>query len=151
LLTLAAVSDLVREIVVDASPETIFEFFTVPEKHVQWEGTEAELDPRPGGVYRVLIAGAVQAAGEYVEVVPYEKVVFTFGWDVEGNPVGPGSTTVEITLHPDGDKTLVRLAHRGLPDDDAVAQHGHGWEHYLGRLAVAAAGGDAGPDTGPGS
>jgi uncharacterized protein YndB with AHSA1/START domain len=150
LLTLAAVSDLVREIVVDASPETIFEFFTVPEKHVQWEGTEAELDPRPGGVYRVLIAGAVQAAGEYVEVVPYEKVVFTFGWDVEGNPVGPGSTTVEITLHPDGDKTLVRLAHRGLPDDDAVAQHGHGWEHYLGRLAVAAAGGDAGPDTGPG-
>jgi uncharacterized protein YndB with AHSA1/START domain len=101
-------------------------------------------------VYRVLIAGAVQAAGEYVEVVPYEKVVFTFGWDVEGNPVGPGSTTVEITLHPDGDKTLVRLAHRGLPDDDAVAQHGHGWEHYLGRLAVAAAGGDAGPDTGPG-
>jgi uncharacterized protein YndB with AHSA1/START domain len=151
LLTLAAVSDLVREIVVDASPETIFEFFTVPEKHVQWEGTEAELDPRPGGVYRVLIAGAVQAAGEYVEVVPYEKVVFTFGWDVEGNPVGPGSTTVEITLHPDGDKTLVRLAHRGLPDDDAVAQHGHGWEHYLGRLAVAAAGGDAGPDTGPGA
>ena len=143
-------AELVREIVVDARPETIFEFFTVPEKHVQWEGTEAELDPRPGGVYRVLVAGAHQLAGEYVEVSPPDRIVFTVGWDVEGNPIRPGSTTVEITLHPDGDKTLVRLAHRGLPDEDAVEQHSHGWEHYLGRLAVAAAGGDAGPDSGPG-
>jgi uncharacterized protein YndB with AHSA1/START domain len=143
-------AELVREIVVDARPETIFEFFTVPEKHVQWEGTEAELDPRPGGVYRVLVAGAYQLAGEYVEVSPPDRIVFTVGWDVEGNPIRPGSTTVEITLHPDGDKTLVRLAHRGLPDEDAAEQHGHGWEHYLGRLAVAAAGGDAGPDSGPG-
>ena len=142
--------DLVKEILIDASPETIFEFLTVPEKHVQWEGTKAELDPRPGGVYRVLIAGSFQAAGEYVEVVPNEKVSYTFGWDQEGNPIGPGSTVVEITLHPEGDKTLVRLRHTGLPDADAVEQHGHGWEHYLGRLAVAAAGGDAGPDTPPG-
>jgi uncharacterized protein YndB with AHSA1/START domain len=101
-------------------------------------------------VYRVLVAGAHQLAGEYVEVSPPDRIVFTVGWDVEGNPIRPGSTTVEITLHPDGDKTLVRLAHRGLPDEDAAEQHGHGWEHYLGRLAVAAAGGDAGPDSGPG-
>jgi uncharacterized protein YndB with AHSA1/START domain len=144
-------AEVVREIVVDARPETIFEFFTVPEKHVQWEGTHAELDPRPGGVYRVLVAGAHHASGEYVEVSPPEKVVFTFGWEAEGNPIGPGSTTVEITLHPDGDKTLVRLAHRGLPDESAAEQHGHGWDHYLGRLAVAAAGGDLGPDAGPGA
>src|SRR5438093_10811408 len=102
-------AELVQEIVIDASPETIFGFFTDAEKHGKWEGTEAELDPRPGGVYRVLIAGNYQAAGEYVEVVPNEKVVFTFGWEVEGNPVGPGSTTVEITLRPEGSKTLVRL------------------------------------------
>src|SRR5205807_1350155 len=42
-----AMMDLVKEILIDASPETIFEFLTVPEKHVQWEGTKAELDPRP--------------------------------------------------------------------------------------------------------
>ena len=74
-----------------------------------------------------------------------EKVVFTFGWEQEGNPIPPGSTTVEITLHPEGDKTRVRLVHRGLPDD-AVSDHGEGWDHYLGRLAIAATGGDAGPD-----
>jgi hypothetical protein len=49
-------------------------------------------------------------------------------------------------LIPDGENTVVRLRHRGLPDD-AIQDHEQGWDHYLGRLAVAAAGGDAGPDT----
>ena len=74
-----------------------------------------------------------------------EKVVFTFGWDEKDHPIPPGSTTIEITLHPEGDKTRVRLVHRGLPAD-AVDDHGEGWAHYLERLALAATGGDPGPD-----
>ena len=48
-------------------------------------------------------------------------------------------------VHPEGDKTRVRLVHRGLPAD-AVEDHGRGWAHYLERLSIAAAGGDTGPD-----
>jgi hypothetical protein len=62
--------------------------------------------------------------------------------------IPPGSTTVEITLHPEGDKTRLRLVHRDLPED-AIGDHTEGWDHYLGRLAVAASGGDAGPDIAP--
>ena len=142
-------AELTREMVIDASPATIFEYLTVPEKHVEWEGTKAEIDPRPGGVYRVLVAGSYQAAGEFVEVVANEKVVFTFGWDQPGNPIGPGSTRVEITLHPEGNKTRLRLVQSGLPEE-AVKDHSSGWDHYIGRLAVVAAGGDPGPDQGPG-
>jgi uncharacterized protein YndB with AHSA1/START domain len=138
-------AELVREIMIDASPETIWPYLIDPEKHVEWNGTIAELDPRPGGVHRVLMGGQHQAAGEYVEVVPNEKVVFTFGWEQAGNPITPGSTTVEISLQPEGDKTRVRLVHRGLPED-AISEHTTGWDHYLGRLAVAATGGDPGPD-----
>jgi uncharacterized protein YndB with AHSA1/START domain len=76
--------------------------------------------------------------------------VFTFGWEQEGNPITPGSTTVEISLHPEGDKTRVRLVHSGLPDD-AVSDHGDGWQHYLERLAIRAAGGAVPADTGPGA
>ena len=74
-------ADLVREIMVDASPATIFEYLTSADKIVEWHGSEAELDPRPGGVYRVRVADEHPSAGEYVEIVPNEKVVFTFGWD----------------------------------------------------------------------
>jgi uncharacterized protein YndB with AHSA1/START domain len=142
-------AQLEREIMIDATPETIFPLLTTTEGMLRWEGTEAELDARPGGIYRVLVAGSFLGVGEFVEVVPNEKVVFTFGWDQPDNPITPGSTEVEITLHPEGAKTLLRLVHRGLPDEDAVAQHIHGWDHYLGRLAVVGAGGDAGPDLGP--
>jgi len=141
-------AELVREIMIDATPETIWPFLTEPGKHVEWDGTVAEIDPRPGGVYRVLVAGQFQSAGTYVEVVPMTKVMFTFGWEQEGHPIPPGSTTVEITLHPEGDKTRVRLVHSGLPDD-AVEAHGGGWAHYLERLAVRVGGGDPGPDRGP--
>ena len=142
-------AELVREIMIDATPETIWPFLTDPEKHIEWDGTVAELDPRPGGVYRVLVADQFQSAGEYVEVDPMKKVVFTFGWEQAGHLIPPGSTTVEITLQPEGDKTRVRLVHRGLPDD-AAEDHGKGWAHYMQRLAVRAAGGDPGPDHGPG-
>ena len=138
-------AELIREIVIDATPETIWPFLTEAGKHVEWNGTVAEIDPRPGGIHRVLIGGQHQSAGEFVEVVPKEKVVFTFGWEEKDHPIPPGSTTIEITLHPEGDKTRVRLVHRGLPAD-AVDDHGEGWAHYLERLALAATGADPGPD-----
>ena len=138
-------AELVREIMIDASPETIWPFLVDSNKHVEWMGTIAELDPRPGGAYRVVVGGEHPSAGEYIEVVPMSKVVFTFGWDEENHPIPPGSTTIEISLHPEGGKTRVRLVHRGLPED-AVSDHTRGWDHYLGRLAVATTGGNAGPD-----
>ena len=142
-------AELVREIVIDASPETIWPYLTDPARHVEWQGTVADIDPRPGGVYRVLVGGQHQSAGEYLEVVPMQKLVFTFGWDLEGHPIPSGSTTIEISLHPEGEKTVVRLVHRGLPDD-AISDHGDGWAHYLGRLAIATTGGNAGADVPPG-
>ena len=41
-------AELVREMVVDASPATIFEFLTVPEKHVEWMGSTSGARPAAG-------------------------------------------------------------------------------------------------------
>jgi len=136
---------LEREVRIDAPPDVIFKFFVEPEHMVRWMGVDADLDARPGGAFRVNVTGQDVARGEYVEVSPNERVVFTWGWEAEGNPVRPGSSTVEVTLEPDGSATLVRLRHLGLPGGPED-QHGEGWDHYLGRLAVAAAAGDAGAD-----
>jgi uncharacterized protein YndB with AHSA1/START domain len=134
-------AELTREVMVDASPSTIFPFLTDPAQHLRWMGTEAALDPRAGGQYRVLVRGAHPGVGEFLEVVPDRRVVLTFGWDEPDHPIPAGSTEVEISLIPDGEKTRVRLVHRGLPDD-AVGDHTQGWDHYLDRLATVATGGD---------
>ena len=138
-------SAIEQEVRVAARPEIVFSFFVDPARMLQWKGISAELDSRPGGIYRVDVTGEDVARGEYTEVVPYSRVVFTWGWESEGSPVPPGSSTVEVTLTPDGDGTLVRLRHSGLPEN-ASADHAEGWAHYLARLATVAGGGDPGPD-----
>ncbi len=134
-----------KEVRIAARPETIFPYFTDPDKMVQWKGFSATLDPRPGGMYRVEISDQNIARGEYVEIVPYSKVVFSWGWEGDGAPVPPGSSTVEVTLTADGDDTVVRLRRYGLPVE-ARELHGEGWDHYMSRLAMAATGIDPGPD-----
>ena len=136
-----------REVRIEAGPERVFSYFTDPEKMVRWMGVGATLDPRPGGVFVVDTIGDYFFEGEYVAIEPHSRVVFTWGYGNfpdEENPLPPGSSTVEIELVPDGEATIVRLTHRVPAQLDAF--HTIGWEHYLGRLATAAAGGDPGPD-----
>jgi uncharacterized protein YndB with AHSA1/START domain len=99
------------------------------------------------GCTRVDINGRDVARGEYVELDPPRRVVFTWGWESEGegHAVPPGSSRVEVSLEPDGEGTLVRLRHVDLPEE-ALEIHGQGWDLYLGRLAKVAAGEDPGPD-----
>ncbi len=134
-----------REIRIAARPETIFDFFIDPAKMTQWKGLSASLDPRPGGVYRVDINGRDVARGEYLEVDPPRRVVFTWGWEGEGASLPPGASTVEVTLISEGEETIVRLRHHGL-DAKARESHAEGWDHYLGRLSMAAEGRPPGPD-----
>ncbi|HEV8650598.1 MAG TPA: SRPBCC domain-containing protein [Actinomycetes bacterium] len=103
--------------------------------------------PRPGGIYRVHIRAGVTASGQFVEVEPYRRVVFTWGFEIPDHPIPPGSTLVQTDLIPDGDDTLVRLTQDHVPPPGVVPVR-RGWDDYLDRLQVAAAGGDPGPDPG---
>lgn len=136
---------VVREVRIAARPDIVFAYFTDPDRLVRWQGVSANLDPKPGGVFQVRINSKHIARGEYVAVEPYRRVVFSWGWEGE-ELVPPGSSTVEVTLRPDGDGTVLRLCHSGLPSAESVASHAHGWEHYTTRLATVAGGGDPGID-----
>jgi uncharacterized protein YndB with AHSA1/START domain len=134
-----------REIRIDARPETVFEFFTDPALMLRWHGLEADLEARPGGIYRVVVNSRSTILGEYVEVEPPTRVVFTWGFEGADGLLPAGASTVEVTLTPDGGGTLLRLVHRDLPEH-ARELHGQGWDHFLERLRLAAAGDDPGPD-----
>jgi uncharacterized protein YndB with AHSA1/START domain len=137
-------SVVAHEVRIDAAPETVFPYFTDPARMVEWMGDEATLDPRPGGICRIVLAGGT-AIGSFVEVEPPRRVVFTWGWEERYFDIAPGDTRVEVTLTPDGDGTHVRLTHTKLPRS-GVEFHKIGWTHYLERLGQRAAGRDPGPD-----
>ena len=135
-----------REVQIAAPPSTVFAFLTDPEKILRWMGTEATVEPHSGGLYLVNVSGIDVARGRFTEVIPVHRLAYSFGWEGrERTP--PGSGLIEIDLIDEGEGTLLRMTHSGLPDVEACLNHEQGWAHYLGRLAVAAAGGDPGPDT----
>ena len=134
-----------REVQIAAPPSTVFAFLTDPDKILRWLGTDATMEPHPGGLYLVNVGGKHTARGQFTEVVPVHRLAYSFGWDGR-EKVPPGSSLIEIDLIDQGDGTLLRMTHSGLPDAEECAGHEEGWTHYLARLAIAAAGGDPGPD-----
>ena len=134
-----------RELFIDAPPERVYELLTDAELLIEWMAPEAELDARVGGQIRWTHLEGDSVIGNFVELVPARRVVFTFGWDRPDVAVPPGSTTVEIDLRPARGGTQLRLVHRGLSGPMADA-HAGGWTNYLARLAALAEGRDPGPD-----
>jgi uncharacterized protein YndB with AHSA1/START domain len=115
-----------------ASPAEVFPYFVDPALMVQWIGEWAELHPEPGGLF-ALNFSKTPVRGEYVEVDPPHRVVFT--WGVAGkDSLPPGSTTVEIVLTADGPDTVVELFHHDLPPAE-YDSHLEGWTTMLDRLA----------------
>lgn len=130
---------------VAAQPETVFPYFTDPARYVQWMGSQATLEAVPGGAYRVGMRDGVEVAGEFLEVEPPRRLVFTWGWTHE-HAVAPGTTRVVVTLEEEDGGTRVVLRHYDLPSDEQREHHRGGWEMYLGRLRTHVSGGDPGPD-----
>ena len=107
--TTAETTRVEREVAIAASPETVWEFLVDPEKAVRWMGIEATLDPQPGGRYRVVILPGQVASGEFVELDPPRRAVWTWGWEPGSKgTVSIGASTVAIDLEPTDAGTLVR-------------------------------------------
>ena len=135
-----------RTISIAAPPSEVYALLTQAELLVEWMAPIASLDARPGGEVSWTHHNGDTVRGEFVELVPDRRVVFTYGWERAEVQIPPGSTTVEIdlTAHADG-STHLRLVHRGLEDAAADAHQG-GWAHYLDRLRRTAEGEHVGPD-----
>ena len=104
----------------------MFALLTDPEKILRWMGTEAQVEPRPGGLYLSNVTGARFARGSFREVVPVHRLAYSFGWD-GSEEVPPGSSLIEIDLVEQPDGTLLRLTHSGLPNAEQCAGHAEGW------------------------
>ena len=102
------------------------------------EGVEplrAEIDAHVGGRYRLVMRSPDgeehDVSGVYREVVPNEKLVFSWAW--KSTPERQSQVT--ILIKPDGDGTLLTLIHEQFFDEDARDRHQHGWTGSLEKLA----------------
>src|SRR5438132_546164 len=87
-----------REIAIAASRETVWEFLVDPDKAILWTGERATFDLRAGGAWTVDVIPGLMASGEFVELDPQQRLVYTWGWEASGaeeNRVLPGSSTIE--------------------------------------------------------
>ncbi|MGM7703227.1 SRPBCC family protein [Pseudalkalibacillus sp. Hm43] len=135
---------LQKEIFIECKPETLFPFFVDPEKLIRWMGRQVLLEPKIGGKYRIDINGENIAIGEYIDIIPNEKVVMTWGW--EGSEImPPGSSTVEFLLIPEDSGTRLVLNHYDIPSEKVTSNH-KGWTHYLERMKQLGEGNEIGQD-----
>jgi uncharacterized protein YndB with AHSA1/START domain len=143
------------------TPDEVFPYFTDPALYVRWMGSEATLQPVPGGVYRIQMSDGMANAGEFLEVEAPGRVAFSWGFaDQEaathtlhkpgeaanGEAMPPGSTLVTVTLDAEDGGTRLTLRHEKLPSPGLREGHEIAWNTYLPRLAIRLAGGDPGPD-----
>jgi uncharacterized protein YndB with AHSA1/START domain len=129
---------LVRRI--KASPARIWAAITDPAQMAQWWGPDAgptlsaRADLRPGGrysvVFRMLNGQEGNPTGSYREIVPEQKLVFT--WELAGEP----DSVVTFLLSPIDGGTELTLTHEQLQTEPLRVSHLGGWTGFLGKLAV---------------
>jgi uncharacterized protein YndB with AHSA1/START domain len=125
---------LERTVLIRAPRETVFRYFTDSERFAAWWGAGSTIDARPGGPLRIRYPNGVLASGEVVEVVPPERIVFTYGYEDPAKPLRPGGSRVVVTLQERKEGTLLHLRHE-LPDASVRDQHVQGWRYQLAVFA----------------
>lgn len=124
------------ERLIPASAAELYDAWTDPARLRDWfapnEGvpTEATIDLRIGGAYRLELGGAT-VTGSYTEIVPGERLAFTWSWAHE--PELP-DMLVTVDFEPKGEGTLLRVVHERFATVEDRDNHGWSWTQNLGRL-----------------
>lgn len=118
-----------RTVVIRATPETVFQFFTDSARWANWWGAGSTIDAQPGGKVYIRHPNGVESLGEVLEVRHPERIVFTYGF-VSGKPMPPGSSRVTIELAPDEAGTRLQLLHE-FAEVAPRDEHVQGWRFQL--------------------
>ncbi len=122
-----------RTVIIQAAPETVFEFFTDTPKWASWWGAGSTIDPQPGGALTIRYPDGTEVLGHVVEVRTPERIVFTYGY-ASGKMIAPGGSRVTIALAPIGDATRLTLTHE-FAEAPIRDMHVQGWRYQLSLFA----------------
>ena len=127
-----------------ASRQRVYRAWTEPELIMKWLADAdynmrvVELDLQVGGRYRYegeMPGGSWAIYGEYLEVRPPERLVYTWKWDeMPGHP-GAGDTVVTVDFREQGSETEIVLTHEGFTNETDRREHNRGWIGCFDKLA----------------
>jgi glutathione S-transferase len=128
---------------IKAPRERVYQAWTDPAQLKEWWGPEGvrtrnfTADARVGGKYRWDLFNQegeeVSVFGEYREIIPGKKIVFTWKWDDDENWETHNSVvTIELSDRDGG--TELSLRHEKLPSEESRDRHNEGWNSVLDRL-----------------
>jgi uncharacterized protein YndB with AHSA1/START domain len=141
-MSMAAEFVLHLERVLPAPRELVFRMHTEPDVLARWWGPKGftapsiEVDLRVGGSYRIAMqppeGDRFFLAGEFREVDPGTRLVYTFRWE----PPDPDDreTIVVVSLRDHGDSTALTIDQQPFATDARRALHEQGWNESLDRL-----------------
>ena len=130
--------------VLRATPESVYRAFLDADAMVKWlppngfTGRVDHMDARVGGTYKMSFANFATGrrhsfGGEYLELVPFERIRYTDRFD-DPNLPGELQTTVSLKQVPCG--TEMHVLQAGLPDAIPVEACHLGWQESLAALAA---------------
>ena len=126
----------------DAPPEKVYAAWTRAEMIVGWFGpsdaqqgsVKAVMDVRTGGRFTISFTHGSgeysEVSGVYKEVVPNEKLVFSWAW----HSTKERESLVTVSIRPDGAGSLMVFTHEQFFDEAARDNHAKGWNELFGQL-----------------
>jgi uncharacterized protein YndB with AHSA1/START domain len=118
-----------RTIVIHATPQTVFRFFTDSTRWAAWWGKGSTIDPREGGAVRIRYPDGTEVAGTVLGLDVPKQLIFTYGF-VSGTPIAVGSSRVTINLEKHDAGTRLSLTHE-FADTAVRDEHVQGWRYQL--------------------
>lgn len=130
--------------VLKAPPERVYRAFTTPEALAKWippygfTATVHHMEARVGGTFKMSFTNFTTQqshsfGGEYLELVPHERLRYTDAFD---DPNLPGTLTVTVTLRAVACGTELSITQEGIPDVIPVEMCYLGWQESLAQLAT---------------
>jgi uncharacterized protein YndB with AHSA1/START domain len=116
-------TDLRASVMIDATPDAVFDSMTQPEPFRQWFGAKVDIEPRLGGRFAMGGFELDPGGAKFVEFEPGRKAALRFAAD--------GETTTWELEDSDG-KTWLTIVHSGF---DATNPPYAGWAGWLSGIA----------------
>jgi uncharacterized protein YndB with AHSA1/START domain len=135
------VTEIKKNIVIDATPEVVFKAITDPNELTQWFPDQAILEPKVGGKIKFSFFKTDSEyrqmdyfpEGTITEIIQNKKISYT--WQEPNIPGFPNTVVTWELEKMDNNKTRLKLLHTGFKPDETAKKHNEGWSHFLGLLS----------------